>query len=204
MQAIRLLAHPLTYTKWLAVPPLPLRPCLGEPVLPRVLRLPPKTTVHRSPLSPASFLHLVFNHCAQPPTSAESPQECSPSPSDNAKNLRSFNSSHPEDSTIEKNLGSDDNIVFPKIHPSQLHPGFQKTEFRNWWKHPDEAEKEGDWQIEGRRGAGGRNRHPASLRRSHLCRNSCHPGHPLDGAQAGHVCCHRWGSNGLHDWQDVL
>ena len=185
--------------------PLPFRPCLGEPVFSRVLCLPSKTTLHSSPLSgrSASCLRLVLDH-TEPSTPAKPTQECSPSPSDNAKNLRSFNSSHSEDSTFEKNLGSDDNIVFPKIHPSQLHPNFEKTEFSNWWKHPDEAEKEGDWQIEGRRGAGGRNRHPASLRRSHLCRNSCHPGHPLDGAQAGHVCCHRRGSNGLHYWQDVF
>ena len=158
LQAICLLSHPLTYTKCLAMSPLPFPPCLGEPVLSRVLRLPTKTTLYSSPLSgrSASILRLVFDH-TEHSSPAKPPQECSPSPSDNATNLRSFNSSHPEDSTVEKNLRSDDNIVFSKNHPSRLCPGFKKTEFNNRWKYPDEAKKEGDWQIEGRGGAGGRN-----------------------------------------------
>ena len=154
LQAIRLLQHTLTYTKCLTMSPLPLRPCLGEPVLSRVLRLSSKTTLHCSNLSgrPASILHLFFNH-TESSTSAKPTQECSPSPSDDETNLRSFNSSHPEDSTVEKNLRSDNNIVFSKKHPSQLRPGIEKTEFSNRYKHQDEAKKEVDWQIEGRGGA---------------------------------------------------
>ena len=154
LQAIRFFSHPLADTKWLAKPALPILPRLGEPILPRVLQLPPKKTQHGAPLSSggcSTFLYLVV-HPSETPTTSKSSQE-RPSSDDVQTKFRSFNPTHSKDSSVSKDLWCNINVVFSKGHPSQLGPGFKKTKLNNWRSRPNKAEKEKEWQVKGRGGA---------------------------------------------------
>ena len=154
LQAKRFFSHPLTDTEWLSKPAVPILPCLGESVLPRVLQLPPKKTQHGAPLSSggcSTFLYLVVLP-AETPTTSQSSQERPPSDDVQTK-FRSFNPTHSKDSSVSKDLWCNINVVFSKGHPCQLGSGFKKTKLNNWRSRPNKAEKEKEWQVKGRGGA---------------------------------------------------